>query len=513
MASRPAPTIYSPEPPAKTTWGSTLADALTSWPRLQHLCRQAGVTADPTDIISALQTPSNASTALQALFNLVEEAMNHQTNQADSDTMEWQTKVTTLQLRIDELTTALTHVASIQPGGNTSLRRISDDPDKFGGTEKDITKRQQEYVNWRSQLQRCFGMDQHVFNTEYRRIQHVASLLKGDAYDLFRDSFETVTQNPTDVSQWAWKTHTEVFTTLNNQYATLDLSRQARIDFDNLWMTKKPFQNFIAEFTKLSLKSGKTELQKVEALKVKVSQELADVSTNKDNKPAPDDFDGWCKRFHTIYQDLQEKAHLDALRQNRIGARRQNQEQNNYQSITAGVQPQPQNTSEPMVLDIRGPRPSRDQCIQQGLCFYCKLPGHSKSTCPEKARNNAKYGHPPRVPQPNQQFPTTQLPPPSPGALAPRQPSPRPFFPPRQQQTPWNSQTQYFQPSPRPFFPPRQQQAPWNSQTQYFQPSPLNRLRTHGFIESETPSTTSSPSPGPATPTSVAPSRVGPENE
>jgi hypothetical protein len=62
-------------------------------------------------------------------------------------------------------------------------------------------------------------------------------------------------------------------------------------------MTNKPFQNFIAEFNKLATKSGKTDLQKVGALKVKVSQELVDVSINRSDKPRPNDFEGWCKLF------------------------------------------------------------------------------------------------------------------------------------------------------------------------------------------------------------------------
>jgi hypothetical protein len=46
-----------------------------------------------------------------------------------------------------------------------------------------------------------------------------------------------------------------------------------------------------------------------------------------------------------------------------------------------------------MVLDARfGPRPSREQCIHKGLCFYCKKPGHNKDDCEEKRRNDAKFG-------------------------------------------------------------------------------------------------------------------------
>jgi hypothetical protein len=66
--------------------------------------------------------------------------MDHQTNQADTNNLDWQTKVTALL----QVTDALTRV--VGGGESGSGRRISEDPDKFGGTEKDIAKRQQQYV-------------------------------------------------------------------------------------------------------------------------------------------------------------------------------------------------------------------------------------------------------------------------------------------------------------------------------------------------------------------------------
>jgi hypothetical protein len=415
--------MSNPSQEQQLEWGRNLAAGMAAWPRLQQLAETVGITADPRDLIPTLVSHENTrqTAPLAAFFTLIENAMNHQANQADADNLDWQTKVTRLQVKVDDLTNALT--CSVSRGSGQG-RRISEDPEKFGGTEKDITKRQQQYVTWRSQIQRCFGMDEHIFNTEFRRIQHIASLLKDDAYDILREHFETITDNPTDPSKWHWQTHQDVFKTLNDQYATLDLSRQAGIDFDNLWMTNKPFQNFIAEFNKLATKSGKTDSQKVEALKVKVSQELADVSTNRSDKPKPNDFEGWCKLFQDIYQDLQEKIHLDKLRSNRPGARH-----------APSTQPPPQRTNQltvnstnsdagdPMVLDARrGPRPSREQCIQQGLCFYCKQPGHNKDNCAEKQKNDAKFSRlsRPQVPNagttqtqpymPRPQHPTTQFP-------------------------------------------------------------------------------------------------------
>jgi hypothetical protein len=479
--------MSNPSQEQQLSWGRALASAIAPWPRLQHLAETVGITANPTDLTPILnrENSTNGTGPLSAFFTLIENAMDHQSNQADTDNIDWQTKVTSLQVRVDELTDALTRV--VGGGGSGSGRRISEDPDKFGGTEKDIAKRQQQYVTWRSQIQRCFGMDEHIFNTEFRRIQHIATLLKDDAYDIHQENFETVTENPTDPSRWHWQTHKSVFKTLNDQYATLDLSRQAGIDFDNLWMMNKPFQNFIAEFNRLATKSGKTNSQKVEALKVKVSQELADVSTNRSDKPRPDDFEGWSKLFQTIYQDLQEKAHLDKLRNNRPSARRALSMQPTFQHTnqpTTSSGSTDSDAGDPMVLDARRrPRPSREQCAQQGLCFYCKQPGHSRDSCVEKQKNDAKFGRGRpqfRYSMSNQVGRGTTV-------TQPYMPRPRN---PMNQFTRFPSQFGLLQPS------------------QFSQPSPYSRLRATegGFVEEEVAGTMSpSLSPSILTPLSTTP--------
>jgi hypothetical protein len=118
-----------------------------TWPRLQRLAVTVGIAADPRDLIPTLVSDENTkqTAPLAAFFTLIENAMNHQINQADADNLDWQTKVATLQVKVDDLTNALTHLTGRGRGSGPG-RRISDDPDKFGGTEKDIAKRQQEYV-------------------------------------------------------------------------------------------------------------------------------------------------------------------------------------------------------------------------------------------------------------------------------------------------------------------------------------------------------------------------------
>ena len=56
-------------------------------------------------------------------------------------------------------------------------------------------------------------------------------------------------------------------------------------------MSNKPFQNFIAEFKSLASRCKKTTEQKVDALRLKVSQELSNAITHRDH-PQPTDYEG-----------------------------------------------------------------------------------------------------------------------------------------------------------------------------------------------------------------------------
>ena len=44
-----------------------------------------------------------------------------------------------------------------------------------------------------------------------------------------------------------------------------------------------------------------------------------------------------------------------------------------------------------MQLDALRPRPSREECVARGLCFYCRKPGHSRNDCEEKKVNDARF--------------------------------------------------------------------------------------------------------------------------
>lgn len=155
-------------------------------------------------------------------------------------------------------------------------------------------------------------------------------------------------------------------------------------------MKNTPYQNFIAEFDRLADKSGKTNHQKVDSLKTKVSQELSDVALSYQNKPGPMEYIAWCQLYQNIYQDLQEKAHTDKQR-NAKGICQAPQAAPHARvaiatlPVVPGVHTTAVDFSNPMVLDARqGFRPGKEREIKEGLCFYCKKPGHNKANCEEK---------------------------------------------------------------------------------------------------------------------------------
>ncbi|KAI1004432.1 hypothetical protein K3495_g3779 [Podosphaera aphanis] len=97
----------------------------------------------------------------------------------------------------------------------------------------------------------------------------------GAAHENNRIYFDEAVKNPNDPKSWTWKTATQLFTSLDAQYETINLKLDASIKFVVLYQKKTPFPNFIALFQNLSQRRGKTEEQKVEAPKKKVSVEIA----------------------------------------------------------------------------------------------------------------------------------------------------------------------------------------------------------------------------------------------
>lgn len=338
---------------------------------------------------------------LHAVLQITERALNHQSAQIDHqsaqiDLLNNRAANLTDQLSAkttlcDRLTDSLLNKASQK---NTTARRQTRDPERFNGEEKDVAKRQAEYATWRSQAARCLDVDRAVFEQEYNRIQYIAGLLSGQAYELHREDFDAITSNRANTELWRWKTAEQVLKTLNTEYETLDLSRQAAQDFDNLFMTNSPFPNFISQFENLAIKCKKTNEQKVDALRLKVSVELTDGLAAQIIRPGRSNYEEWKELYSKIWENAEDKKHMDKLRNPRTGGRRTFQlEQRQPATFPPPGTTTPPSAGDPMELDAtrRGPRMSIEEARAKNLCLYCKKPGHYKRDCEEKKKADMRF--------------------------------------------------------------------------------------------------------------------------
>ncbi|EFQ90373.1 hypothetical protein PTT_13055, partial [Pyrenophora teres f. teres 0-1] len=110
-----------------------------------------------------------------------------------------------LEQRQEQLQQLHGRIAQLQESG-VSNRRLSTNPDKFTGMENNITKRHQNYVTFEDKVTNCIEQDHHIFNTAFKCIHFIGSLLTDDAYESVRDGLRTV-KNNTDPATWTWPTH------------------------------------------------------------------------------------------------------------------------------------------------------------------------------------------------------------------------------------------------------------------------------------------------------------------
>lgn len=388
-------------------WNTAAARAFEDHPNLQRTLLDPGtqLTADPSSFLHDIAQATGGhpvAAGLGAIFDVFEFHMGryfHIKNEDDDLIGQLRMEKVTLNEQIKMIGLTLAQRLNDVPDGRATLvqggRRQSRDPSPFNGETKDIAKRQEEYLAFRTSVERCVAVDIHIFDTNFRQIQFLAGLLAGEALVNNQAAIARVTRHPAEEEQWpiGWKTVHDALDQLDKQYITIDLARQASIDYDNCFMKKRPFQSFIAEFVRLATRCHKTNEQMVADLKLKVSQELIDVSAQHLTDPDKSDIGGWVTRWQSIYDKLEDKAHLDKLRASKGSEFRPQTQKPQPSEDKKGVSTVDEYRGEPMQLDkTQVQRISREECQARGLCFYCKKPGHAKADCTEKKKNDARYG-------------------------------------------------------------------------------------------------------------------------
>jgi hypothetical protein len=380
-----------------STWGANLSAAIKNLFPAIAFAVETGVGHDPTTLIRQLSdaNPDPAIWALHDILQVTNTALEHTVVERDTAQeqlnfrqIELEKCQSELQKKSDLCDTLSMHLASLTVKPLSAVvprqKRLSKDPTPFNGEEKNMKKRQQGYINWKSQLKLCFAQDSAIFQTERIKILHTVGLLTGEAYNNNSAVFEHMTSNPDHVSSWVCKTSDELFSALDQQYETLDLKLDASIDFDQLFQRKMEFPNFIAKFETLAHQCGKTSEQKVDALKKKISQELAEKLSTLENPPAANDYLSWVKKCRTFYENIRVYEHNQSYK---TGLNRP-RPTNDFPKALSFPQDDPMQLYRASLSKMSSE--NREYCRANNLCFYCKEEGHGIDNCKKKAFTNSR---------------------------------------------------------------------------------------------------------------------------
>src|SRR5438045_6025447 len=260
--------MSEPSQEQKNAWACQLATSLGSnqFPHIQHTLGNALLQGDPTNFIESNIANKGSEAIFLSFCQVLQDYCLHQEGQVTEARHE-------TQVVKDASAMFQQHIAV--PKQQTC--RHSTNPDKFSGAEKDAGKRQEAYQIWKSHVLQNLTIDSEYFGSEQRKILYLTSQLTDTAYEHNRANFDIVTKNSLNPSVWPWQTAMEVITTLDGHYIIINISHQACIDFDKLFMQNKPYLNFITEYNTLANKAQKTPAEKISSLHLKVSKELHDI--------------------------------------------------------------------------------------------------------------------------------------------------------------------------------------------------------------------------------------------
>jgi hypothetical protein len=193
---------HTPSIAERTTWGRALSNNIVDgFPRIAAITA-LGVGADCASLISMISANSIATRQFNAIFETIEDFIDHSERQNDASLIQKDAEIAKKFTQIEDQNIVIQNLAArLASTGHhvtPTSRRVSKDPQPFAGDNKDIAKRQQEYVNWCSQIRLVFLQDGDVFTTDMKKILHVAGLLTGDAQDVNRNDFasRSIRQEP-----------------------------------------------------------------------------------------------------------------------------------------------------------------------------------------------------------------------------------------------------------------------------------------------------------------------------
>lgn len=399
-----------------TTWVEGFAHAVYgTCPYVAQGIRSHGINSDPSPLIQELintpQTPLGAACAtvlisIEQELVLVTQQRDHNAGiiaQVKHDLAVKTAEFAAQKELLDDSNDQLAKTAFRQPETeHTGPRgKISDDPGTFEPSTKDHEMaRQLKYITWKSKVQVALIQDKHIYVQEWQKILYVTSKLGGTIWSDHRDDFVKMTNNQEDPTKWTWKTLKEVWDEFDKAFITVNIKMMASMKFRDLHydnpqsygLEKKDFSTFLSSFITQATRAGKTDEQKVEALKQKVSSYLRSRFAGLLEPPKSDAWDKWLTLTRKFEENRLEYQHNEAY-----GEHKKHNHNSTHNHNHAGktplslpsVQP-PQSGGDPMELDrmiLRLSRLSeaeRDMCMRQNLCFFCRVFGHRIDECPRK---------------------------------------------------------------------------------------------------------------------------------
>ncbi|RAL60858.1 hypothetical protein DID88_010183 [Monilinia fructigena] len=257
--------------------------------------------------------------------------------------------------------------------GGAGRRQTSKNPEPLRGEKTGLMSRQEEYTAWKQGLQICWTIDPTVFDTERKKLLHLASLIDGRArQERLIDINDII--NGTSIHT----TSDSFLSKLDGLYTSVDVAREASIRFDKLKMTDKmSFSAFYTQLEHLGTACHKQPREMVAAMKTKVSYNLQRLLMQDSNPCSLTDVDGWKQKFEVWSQNLRENEHLLGSKMNSSFTQPYTSPTNTSSAVPA--------SSDPMDLDAfktRDQQPEEERRL--GLCHYCKKPGHSVWDCDAK---------------------------------------------------------------------------------------------------------------------------------
>jgi hypothetical protein len=176
----------------------------------------------------------------------------------------------------------------------------------FSGTEKDETRRQEQYETWKSQLYIKLALDGEAFPGEWAKVLYACQHLSHTAFAHVRDVADSVAQHKYNPDAWKGgvRQFEDLIKLLDPVYLTQDAKAASRRKFQALKQNNKKFGDFISEFIRLSDVCGYPDFLRVESLRQKVCTELDRAVMYQVNRPSDVDFNGWVKLYRNLANNI-----------------------------------------------------------------------------------------------------------------------------------------------------------------------------------------------------------------